>query len=110
MLSASLADLFLEDVCNALLVRVQLRLLVLNLLYKSLLIAHLRHHLVSLLQGLYERIDSLVQLIQILLHVFLLVLEILRLLVREVRDVLLLEALLISAPDNRLFVGHQFLL
>ena len=110
LLSASLANLLLEDVRNTLLVRVQLRLLVLDLLDESLLIAHLRHHLIGLLQGLYERIYSLVELIQVLFHVFLLGLEVFGLFVRIVRDELLLETGLIIALDNRFIVGHGLVL
>jgi len=55
--------------------------LVVDLLNDSLLISHLRHHFISLLESLYESIDSLVELIQIHFHVFLLALEVLGLLI-----------------------------
>ena len=57
-------------------------LLIVYLLNDALLVAHLSHHLVSLLQGIDEQVDPLVELVQVHLHVLLLALEVLWLLVR----------------------------
>lgn len=88
----------------------KLRLLVLDLLDERLLVAHLRHHLVGLLEGLDERVHSLVELVQILLHIFLLRLEVLGLLVREEGNMLGLEGGLIGALDDRFLVDHGLFL
>lgn len=65
-------------------------LLVVDLLNDGLLVAHLRHHRVGALQGLHQRVDSLVQLVQVLLHVLLLTFEVFWLLIiLEVLKILL---------------------
>lgn len=53
-----------------------------DLLDDCLLVTHFGHHRVSLLECLYKGVDSLVELVQIHLHVLLLGFEVLRLLVR----------------------------
>lgn len=53
-----------------------------HLLHKHFVIAHLRHHVLGFLPSVNEDVDSLVELVQVDLHVLLLRLEILRFLIR----------------------------
>jgi len=53
-----------------------------HLLHKHFVIAHLGHHVLGFLPSVNEDVDSLVELVQVDLHVLLLRLEILRFLIR----------------------------
>lgn len=54
----------------------------LDLLHEHLVVAHLRHHVLGLLPSIHQDVDSLVELIQINLHILLLGLKVLWLFVR----------------------------
>lgn len=87
-----------EELSNGFLVRVGrpildlALLLIVDLFDDGLLVTHLSHHGVSALQGLNQCVDTLVQLVEVLLHVLLLTLEVFWLLIiHEVLQILLIS-------------------
>lgn len=98
LLSILLVDLLSEVFGDRFLVGVGLPilalalLLIVDLLDDCLLVSHFGHHGVGALQGLDQGVNSLVQLVQVLLHIFLLTLEVFWfLIILEVLEILLVS-------------------